>query len=65
MKNIKIKIDDRIEIEISPVESICIISNYTDGCTMTINYPEGWNYTRVIQHALTISEAIISPTKII
>lgn len=65
MKNIKLKIDDRIDIEITPAESICVVKNYVNGCIMTINYPEGWVYTRVIQHVLTISEATISPTKII
>lgn len=65
MEKIKLTIDDRIDIEITPAESTCTIKNYTGGCEMVVKYPKGWVYTRVIQHALTIAEASISGCRII
>lgn len=56
MKNIKIKFNDQIDIEICTDSRIIIIKNYSDKCVMTINYPDNWYYTRAVQHATSITE---------
>ena len=60
MTSVKIKVDDRVDIEISHEDRIIIIKGYSDKCIMTINYPDNWAISRAIQHAMTIAQSSIN-----
>ena len=66
MKHIEIKINDRVVIDVDCVAKVAVIKDYSDAeCVMTINYPESWMYTRVIQHCMSIVECSLGKSSII
>jgi len=56
---IEMTVNDRVKVSIEMESHLVVINSYVGGCIMTLNLPNTWAVSRVLQHVYSILESDI------